>query len=384
VRAFFIENARYWVREFHVDGLRLDATQQIFDRSPRHVLAEVSAAAREAAAPRRILLVAENESQDVVSLRPISEGGWGLDAAWSDDFHHSSRVAVGGRRDAYYSDYRGTAQELISAIKRGHLFQGQYFGWQKNSRGTLVTREPAASFVFYLQNHDQVANHLRGDRLPALAGRARARAVTALLLTAPETPLLFMGQEFASSRPFLFFADHREPKLSAAVDQGRKQFLAQFPAYGRPETQALVSDPGALTTFLATKLNLGERATHAGDYAMHRELLRLRREDVVLARQDRTAVDGAVLGSRALALRFFGGAAGDRLLVLSLNDDLDLAPMAEPLLASPTGRWRLLFSTEDPQYGGSGVLAHWHPEQWRVSADSAQLFTSMPSEDQRT
>jgi maltooligosyltrehalose trehalohydrolase len=383
VRRFFIENACYWIREFHLDGLRLDATQQMFDHSPRHVLAELSTAVRAEAQPRRILLLVENEPQDVVALRSVSEGGWGMDAVWSDDFHHSARVALGGRREAYYVDYRGTAQELVSALKYGHLFQGQYYTWQGHARGTRVTHEAASSFVFYLQNHDQIANQLRGRRLHELAGRARGRVLTALLLLAPETPLLFMGQEFASSRPFFFFADHREAPLAAEVLAGRKRFLAQFPSYAQAEAQAQVPDPSAFPTFLATKLNLGERATHAADYALHRDLLALRRQDPVIAAQDRRAVDGAVFGRRALALRFFGGAAGDRLLVLSLGDDLDLLAVAEPLLASATGRWRLVFSTEEPRYGGSGVVAHWHPDRWRVSADSAQLYTSLPTEDER-
>jgi maltooligosyltrehalose trehalohydrolase len=383
VRRFFIENACYWVREFHLDGLRLDATQQMFDRGPRHIVAELSAAVRAEAQPRRILLIGENEPQDVVALRPVNEGGWGLDAVWSDDFHHAARVALGGRREAYYSDYRGSAQELISSLKYGHLFQGQYYTWQGKPRGTRVTHEAAASFVFYLQNHDQVANQLRGGRLHELAGRSRARALTALLLLAPETPLLFMGQEFGSSRPFHFFADHREAPLSSEVLTGRKRFLAQFPSYAQAEAQAQIPDPGAFPTFLSTKLNLGERATHAADYALHRDLLALRRQDPVIATQDRRAVDGAVLARRALVLRFFGAGAGDRLLVLSLGDDLDVLSVAEPLLASATGRWRLVLSTEEPRYGGSGVVSHWHPDRWRVSADSAQVYTSLPTEDER-
>ncbi|HEX6247468.1 MAG TPA: alpha-amylase family glycosyl hydrolase, partial [Nocardioidaceae bacterium] len=160
VRELFIENAVYWIREFHVDGLRLDATQQIFDRSPRHLLAELSARTRAAAAQRKIVLVAENEPQDVIALRPVERGGWGLDALWSDDFHHAARVALTGRREAYYTDYRGTAQELLSCVKRGLLYQGQHYVWQNKTRGTPVTTEPAAAFVFYLQNHDQVANQL--------------------------------------------------------------------------------------------------------------------------------------------------------------------------------------------------------------------------------
>jgi maltooligosyltrehalose trehalohydrolase len=375
VRDFFAENAAYWVREFHVDGLRLDATQQIFDAGPRHVLAEVAARARAAAGPRSLVIVAENEPQDVVAMRPAAQGGWGLDGEWSDDFHHAARVALTGRREAYFTDYRGTPAELIAAAKRGHIYQGQYYSWQKQPRGTPVTDEPAAAFVFYLQNHDQVANQLRGERLTELAGRPRTRAMTALLLLLPQTPLLFMGQEFASSRPFLYFADHQDPALVAGVCQGRREFLAQFPSAAAAGDA--VPDPCAEATFRASVLDLGERATHAEDYALHRELLRLRREDRVIARQDRHALDGAVLGEHALALRYFGGDAGDRLLVLNLGIDLELAPGPEPLLAPPARcDWRLVFSTDDTRYGGSGVVPAYQGGAWRIPGGCAQLFVS--------
>jgi maltooligosyltrehalose trehalohydrolase len=377
VREHFVENACYWVREFHLDGLRLDATQQIFDTGPRHILAEISVRARAAAAPRSIVLIAENEPQDVIAMKPVAEGGWGLDAEWSDDFHHSARVALTGRREAYYSDYTGRAQELLSCVKRGHLYQGQYYGWQRQGRGTPVTNEPASAFVFYLQNHDQVANHLRGERLTPLAGAARSRAMTALLLLAPQTPLLFMGQELASSRPFLYFADHADPKLAEAVFAGRKKFLAQFPSYARSEAQDAVPDPCAPETFAAAKLDLAERETHAADYALHHDLLRLRREDPVIARQSRHGLDGAVLGSEALAVRYSGGDDGDRLLVLNLGRDLDLISVAEPLLAPPAGGdWTLHFSTDDPKYGGPGMVPAYSGTTWRLPAGSAQLFVS--------
>jgi maltooligosyltrehalose trehalohydrolase len=363
------------VREFHIDGLRLDATQQIFDNSRRHILADIAAGARAAAAPRTIVLVAENEPQDVVAMRAADAGGWGLDAEWSDDFHHCARVALTGRREAYYTDYLGRASELVACAKRGHLFQGQYYTWQKGRRGTPVTTEPAAAFVFYLQNHDQVANHVRGDRLTAVARRPHARALTTFLLLAPETPLLFMGQEFASSRPFLYFADHQDPALRAAVWKGRREFLTQFPSYA--QALDVVPDPGATETFRASVLDLAERGLHRADYDLHRDLLRLRREDPVIARQDRAGLDGAALADHALALRYFGGASGDRLLVLSTGGDVELAPGPEPLLAPPAGAdWRLLFSTDDPRYGGSGVVSAYRGDVWRIPGGSAQLFTS--------
>jgi maltooligosyltrehalose trehalohydrolase len=184
-----------------------------------------------------------------------------------------------------------------------------------------------------------------------------------------------MGQEFASSRPFLFFADHRDRALAAAVNKGRREFLAQFPSYAEPRAQDRIPDPSALGTFLASKLNLGERASHAADYDLHRALLALRREDAVLARQSRTDLDAAVLTEVALALRFFGGGAGDRLLIVNLGRDVDLIRQAEPLLAPPaSGRWSLMLSTDEPRFGGPGVASLYRLDSWRAPGASAHLY----------
>lgn len=376
VREFFIRNACYWMAEFHLDGLRLDATQQIFDASPTHVLAELSRRAREAARPREIVLVGENESQQVIALAPVEKGGYGLDALWNDDFHHSARVALTGRREAYYTDYRGEAQEFISAVKRGFLYQGQYYLWQSKPRGSRVTTERAASFVHYIQNHDQVANHFRGERLNALASPGRIRAMTALLLLAPETPLLFMGQEFGASSPFFFFADHNDA-LAPLVHKGRREFLAQFPNDATPEAQREIPDPRAEETFLRSKLHFSEREKHAEICRLHQDLLKLRREDPILSLQSRERIDGAVLGPQAFVLRFFGTEGEDRLLVVNLGPDLDARPAPEPLLApvKPDG-WRLVWSSDDPRYSGPGAVHPYGPDGWRLSGGSA-VFLSM-------
>ena len=185
VRDLVVQNACYWIHEFRLDGLRLDAVQSIYDDGPRHILAELSTKARQAAAGRSIVLIAECESQLIQTIQPVEQGGWGLDGVWSDDFHHICRVAITGRSEAYYTDYRGTAQELLSVVKRGFVYQGQRYEWQGKPRGTVVKDEPAPGFVFFLQNHDQIANHLHGDRLHAFAGPARYRPLAALLLLAP-------------------------------------------------------------------------------------------------------------------------------------------------------------------------------------------------------
>ena len=298
VREFFIQNACYWINEFHMDGLRLDAVHAIHDESPVHVLADMSRQARLAAGERAVILIAECETQLIETIQPIEQGGWGLDGVWSEDFHHATRVAATGRTEGYYADYRGTPQELVSCVKRAFLFQGQRYQWQKKPRGTVVKDEPGEGFVFYLQNHDQVANQLWGDRLHVKTSPGVVRALTALLLLAPETPMLFMGQEFAASSPFLFFTDFPNAELGKQVHEGRKQFLAQFPSFASPDAQAAVPDPCDPAVFQRSKLDLSERRRHAEWYGLHRDLLRLRREDPIIGTQARRRVDGAVIGPR--------------------------------------------------------------------------------------
>lgn len=376
VREFFIRNACYWISEFHMDGLRLDATQNIYDDGPVHILAELSERARASAAPRTIVLIAENEPQDVRLITPVSKGGLGLDAIWNDDFHHCVHVALTGQREAYYRDYHGEAQELVSSVKRGFLYQGQRSVWWGRPRGTPVTTEAASAFVLFTQNHDQVSNHLRGERLQALTSPSRYRALTALMLLAPETPLLFMGQEFGASSPFPFFADHCEDDLAEKVYEGRKQFLGRFPSYALKDAQAQIPNPCAESTFWSAKLDFTERTGHADMYRFHQDLLRIRRTDPIIAAQDRQRLDGAVLGPQAVAIRFFGPDGDDRLLVVNLGT-VESVAAAEPLLApSPLGEWRMLCSSDDPCYGGTEIINPCGQDGWRLAGGSAVLFAA--------
>ncbi|MFL6258940.1 MAG: malto-oligosyltrehalose trehalohydrolase [Thermoanaerobaculia bacterium] len=375
VRELYIANAGYWIAEFHLDGLRLDATQDVKDASRDHLLAAVVRRAREAGGKRSIYIVAENEPQETKLARPPEEGGYGVDALWNDDFHHSAQVALTGRNEAYYTDYKGSPQEMISLAKHGYLYQGQRYSWQEQRRGTSALGLPASAFVSFLQNHDQVANSARGERCHKLASPGRFRAFTALLLLGPGTPMLFQGQEFCASSPFLYFADHN-PELAAAVREGRLELLSQFPSLALPETRAGVPDPESPETFERCKLDLAERERHAPCYALHRDLLRLRREDPAFRTQGKGWLDGAVLGTEAFVLRFFGEAAGDRLLLVNLGVDLDLEPVPEPLLAPLTGLcWEVLWSSEDPRYDGGGAPPPEDEEGcWRLPGQAAVVM----------
>jgi maltooligosyltrehalose trehalohydrolase len=374
VREFFIANAGYWIDEFHLDGLRLDATQQIFDASARNVMLEIGLEVRRRANGRSTLIVAENEPQVTRLVRPEGEGGFGLDALWNDDFHHSAMVALTGRAEAYYSDTYGEPQEFISAAKYGHLYQGQHYDWQRNARGTPGLALEPVNFVTYLQNHDQVANSGRGLRGHQLTSPARWRAMTALLLLMPSTPMLFQGQEFCSSSPFLYFADFEE-ELAAAVRKGRAEFLTQFPSLRAFEATATLNDPGSPETFSRCKLDFSERVSHADAYALHRDLLRVRRDTAAFRAPRRGGVDGAVLAAGAFALRFFSLEEGDRLLIVNLGRDVDRPSFAEPLLAPPENcEWRVQWASEDPRYGGLGMPDLFPDRRWHLPAESAVIL----------
>lgn len=380
VREFFLTNAAYWIEEFHIDGLRLDATQAIFDASQVNIITAIGKRVRETARGRKTIIVAENEPQLTRLVRPIEKGGYGLDALWNDDFHHSAMVAMTGRNEAYYTDYLGRPQEFISMVKYGFLFQGQQYKWQKQRRGTPGLRLPPERFVTYIQNHDQIANSGSGERVQYLTSPGRLRAMTALLLLTPGTPMLFQGQEFAASSPFHYFADHN-PELSRLVGEGRVNFLKQFRSVNTSERLLCLADPADPSTFERCKLDFSERDRHQRTYDLHRDLLRLRRDDAVFSAQTTGGVDGAVLSAECLLLRFFGEEGDDRLLLVNFGLDLHLDPAPEPLLAPPEGMtWQTLWSSEAPRYGGTGTARLDSAENWRIPGHAAVALRSESTE----
>jgi maltooligosyltrehalose trehalohydrolase len=387
VREYFLHNSLHWIREYHLDGFRFDATQAIVDNSPEHILSAICRECRSAAGDRSIYIINENEPQNTALVRPRQQGGYGMDALWNDDFHHAAMVALTGRNEAYYTDYLGTAQEFISAAKWGYLYQGQRYKWQKKRRGTPALDLPPTAFVHFLQNHDQVANSGTGLRVCQLSSPGQIKAMTALLLLMPQTPMLFQGQEFASSAPFFYFTDHN-PELSKLIRAGRAKEIGQFPSAATPEMQSSLNDPGAETTFTSCKLDHSERERghHKWFYDLHRDLLRLRREEPVFRRVARRGdIDGAVLGPEAFVLRYFAApdspsTASDLLLVVNLGRDIPLDPAPEPLLAAPPGeRWQIVLSTEDPKYGGAGTPPpDTEREGWHLHGRCAMVLRPVP------
>jgi maltooligosyltrehalose trehalohydrolase len=380
VREHFIQNAAYWIAEYHLDGLRLDAIQGIHDASPEHVVTAITKAARHAAARRSIIVVVENERQDSAVMHPPSDGGFGVDAAWNDDFHHSAYVVLTGRNEAYFSDHRGDPQEFISAAKYGYLFQGQRYAWQKQPRGTPGHGLPPAAFVNYIENHDQVANAGDGSRIHRYAAPGCYRAMTALFLLLPGTPLLFQGQEFASSSPFLYFADH-EGDLAEAVHKGRREFVRQFSSNQSADAQSRVPAPHDPATFERCRLRWTERDLHVDAVRLHTDLLKMRRDDGVFARQQPGALDGAVIGAAAFVLRFRSEVPDEeRLLVVNLGVDLTAAAFPEPLMAPPSRQhgWQMRWSSEDPAYGGVGSPQVVTDDGWRIPGHSATVLSPGP------
>ena len=375
VREFFITNGRYWIEEFHFDGFRFDALHAIRDQSDEYIVGAVGRAARKAAGSRSIILIAENDLQEPKMVRPRSEGGDDLDGMWNDDFHHSAVVALTGRREAYYADYLGVPQEFISAAKYGFLYQGQALSWRKALRGSATFGIAPEVFICFIENHDQIANTGLGERLRFQTSPGRYRAMTALLLLGPWTPLLFQGEEFGASSPFMFFADVGDASVRDAMRKGRAEWLAPFLSLTNDEAWTSLPAPDDPQVFARCKLNFSEREKNRAIYDLHVDLLKLRREDSRFRQQISGVVDGAVLGPASFVLRYFAEENDDRLLMVNFGKNQVLKPAPEPLLAPPLGgRWETLWTSESPRYGGAGSSPVATQEQWVVPAESAVVL----------
>ncbi|HXG43641.1 MAG TPA: malto-oligosyltrehalose trehalohydrolase [Gemmatimonadales bacterium] len=352
VRDYIVENAVRWVREYHLDGLRLDATHAIVDESPRHIVAELAAAVREAVAGpgRRVLVIAEDVRNLASMVQSEAAGGWGANAVWSDDFHHQMRRLLAGDHQGWFADFTGTTQDLATTASLGWFYRGQPSSWFGGPRGTDPVGIPCERFVFYLQNHDQVGNSGQGDRLHHRIDLSAWRAAVAFHLLLPQTPLLFMGQEWGAGTPFRYFTDHRA-ELGRAVREGRARELGGGAASG--EARA-IPDPQAFETFATSRLRWEERERepHASLLRLTRRLLELRRTEPALRPRGMsgnpfvTAWDDDVL-----LLRRDAGGARAVLGVVRLRGagvvDLRGAPAAQ---LGPGLSWTPILATEDPPF----------------------------------
>jgi maltooligosyltrehalose trehalohydrolase len=355
VRGFVVENAVRWVREYHLDGLRLDATHAITDESPRPIVAEIAAGVGRALAGsgRRALVVAEDARNLRRVVEPETDGGWGAQAVWSDDFHHQMRRALAGDADGYFADFSGSAADIATTARRGWFFHGQpseYFG---GPRGTDPAGIPCERFVVFLQNHDQVGNRALGDRLHHGIDLAAWRAASALLLLLPETPLLFMGQEWGASTPFLFFTDHH-PELGRAVTAGRREEFRRFAAFADARCRAAIPDPQDTETFRTSRLRWDEleREPHRSLLRLYRRLLALRREEPSLGARERSGEPVVqAVGDDGLVVRREAPHARPLLAAVRLRGAgvMDLRDHPAAHLAANRA-WAPLLTTEDPPF----------------------------------
>jgi maltooligosyltrehalose trehalohydrolase len=340
LRELVLENARYWLEQFAFDGLRLDATHSITDPSTKHILSELAELGRGLSPPR--LLIAEDERNLAELVTTV-----GLHAIWADDFHHQLRVTMTNERSGYYAAYERSVQGIADAINRGWIYAGQRHAITGTPRGSSADALPAEALVYCIQNHDQVGNRAFGERLSAQVGHGWFRGASLLLLFLPMTPLLFMGQEWASNSPFLYFTDH-EPELGKLVTEGRRREFAAFPEFADPELRRSIPDPQSPSTFQASKLRWSERELpeHRQTFELYRAALALRRQDPVLARTGREQLLAQASGDVLTVQRWLND--DQRVLVMNLqNRQLPLARVGPGLRLRGA---RTLLSSE-PQAG---------------------------------
>ncbi len=369
VRRFVIENLLHWVHEYHIDGFRLDATFAMVDASPRHILAEIADALdQHRRGDRRAYLIAETHENDPAYLRPTAAGGYGFDAVWADDYHHAARTIVQPERQGYLANYAGTAPELARTIAQGFLFEGQTDASRGEARGKPAREQPWHQFVYCIQNHDQIGNRAFGQRLNVTAAHADFLASSLLLLLLPQTPLLFQGQEFLASTPFLYFTDHNA-ELGRLVTEGRRREFAPFAAFNDPAVRELIPDPQDPKTFARSQLNHDEAAYGAGLLArdLYREALRLRLADPVLraARRSRPPLETRAEAKAVLVA--IATAEGRRVLVANFGDE---ATFAHPA----AGRLHLALHTGEPRFGGNGLAPRAEADRLIVPGHSAALL----------
>ena len=363
VRRFLIESALHWIVEYHVDGLRLDATHALADDSNRHFLADLAASVHTLDLGRPLHVIAEDERNLATIVRRPETGGMGLDGVWADDFHHEVHRMLTGEAGGYYADYSGRIEDIATTINQGWFYTGQHSKYAGHAKGSDAGDVDRQQFVFCLQNHDQVGNRAVGERLNHLVDLPFLRAAAAVLLFVPETPLLFMGEEWAASTPFLYFTDHRD-ELGRLVTKGRRSEFARFAAFSDPDARTRIPDPQDEQTFAASRLNWNEtgREPHASMIRLYRALLAARGRDPRMTDGVRDQPRAAqALDSHTLLVRRSND-DHDVLLVACFGNAgrVELPPGAgrgfpstrkEPGIeaSSPAG-WAVALTTEDPRF----------------------------------
>jgi maltooligosyltrehalose trehalohydrolase len=348
VRNFFAQNPLYWMREFHIDGFRLDATHEIFDESPQHLLTEIAERVHGVGG----FVIVEDERNEAGLLRSRAQGGIGIDGAWADDFHHVVRVMLTGEQDSYFGNYRGTVDELADTLQHGWLYRGQPERMSGNRRGTNGSDLKPEQFIYCISNHDQVGNRAFGERLNQIVSPAAYRAASALICLVPYTPMFFMGQEWSSSAPFRYFTDH-ESGLGHLVTKGRREEFRGFAAFADPATLEQLPDPQAAETFFSSKLNWNEldRPEHAQILQLYREFLQLRETLTGLRDRDRNNWRVVRLENDVLGILSAEKESNRCLVLIDLIGGHEF-PNLESLGKQP---WKPLLSSNEVRFGGTEV-----------------------------
>lgn len=346
VRHFVIANALYWLREYHVDALRLDAVQMIYDRSAYHLLEELADSARAQAARlgRPALLIAESDMNDPRLITPAEAGGYGLDGQWADDLHHAIHAALTGERAGYYQGF-GQLAQIVTALQRAYVYAGDYAAHRRQRFGRSPTGRRPDQFVVCIQNHDQVGNRAVGDRLGATLSFAQLKLAAAAYLLSPFTPLIFMGEEYGEPAPFQYFTDHGDEALVRGVREGRKQEFAAFVAPGQE-----LPDPQDPATFQRSRLDHGLRGQgrHAVLQALYTELLRLRREVPALRPTSLDATIASADEARGVLTWRRRSDGVELFAVLNFGTEARTVEL-------PPGRWQPLLDTADPRWAEPGA-----------------------------
>ncbi len=346
VRRFFIENALYWVSEFHIDALRLDAVHAILDHSPRPFLLELAEAihAQAQRLNRRIYLMPESADNDARLFRARELGGFALDAQWNDDFHHCVHALLTGESTGYYQDY-DSVDQLAKSFREGFVYSGDYSSFRKRRHGSRSRDIPAERFIVFSQNHDQVGNRMRGDRLSRLAGFEGAKLAAGVVLLSPFIPLLFMGEEYGETAPFPYFISHTDPELVEAVRKGRREEFRSFTQGKEPP------DPQAEATFQSAKLDRGLRAKepHRALFELYKRLIRLRKEIPCLGRLDKDAIE--VVGVERKKLLFVRRWSEEDEVFMFFNFSSSEATFEPPV---PNRYWSKLCDSAEEEWRGRG------------------------------
>jgi maltooligosyltrehalose trehalohydrolase len=346
IRRFIIDNALYWLTEFHVDALRLDAIHGIYDFGALHVLDELSDAfqSHTRQLKRQAWLIAESDLEDVRIINPRSKGGYALDAQWHDDFHHALYVLLTGQREGFLMDF-GALGDLSTSIRDGFVFDWKYSRYRQRHHGSSSADRPGEQFVGFIQNHDQIANTSRGKRLASLVSAGEQKLAAVLTLCSPFLPLLFMGEEYGETAPFFYFTSFEDQGLADAVRDGRKREL------GSHYSESDLADPQAPTTFERCKLDWSKTAAspHAEMLRLYQDLICLRKRHACLGncRKDLTEIQ---LDERAktFVMKRTEPAGSSALLIFNFSAVAQSFP-----IAGNSQPWRLLLWTGDEVYGGS-------------------------------